>query len=45
MYCGRRIPFRAHCDVAQLMGYKNVFSLAGGHKAMANANWPMTKEK
>ncbi|HZF00403.1 MAG TPA: rhodanese-like domain-containing protein [Methylomirabilota bacterium] len=45
MYCGGGFRSALTCDVAQRMGYKNVFSLAGGHKAMANANWPMTKEK
>jgi len=45
MYCGGGFRSALTCDVAQRMGYKNVFSLAGGYKAMANANWPMAKDK
>ena len=43
MYCGGGFRSALTCDVAQRMGYKNVFSLAGGYKAMAAAGWPMTK--
>ena len=43
MYCGGGYRSALTCDVAQRMGYKNVFSLAGGFKAMAAAGWPMTK--
>ena len=43
MYCGGGYRSALTCDVAQRMGYKNVFSLAGGYKAMAAAGWPMTK--
>ena len=43
MYCGGGYRSALSCDVAQRMGYKNVFSLAGGFKAMAAAGWPMTK--
>ena len=43
MYCGGGYRSALTCDVAQSMGYKNVFSLAGGYKAMAAAGWPMTK--
>src|SRR5271154_4130282 len=41
MYCGGGFRSAMTCDVAQKMGYKNVFSLAGGYKAMVKANWPM----
>jgi len=41
MYCGGGFRSAMTCDVAQKMGYKNVFSLAGGYKAMAKAGWPM----
>ena len=43
MYCGGGYRSALSCDVAQRMGYKNVFSLAGGFKAMAAAGWPVTK--
>jgi rhodanese-related sulfurtransferase len=41
MYCGGGFRSAMTCDAAQRMGYKNVFSLAGGYKAMVKANWPM----
>jgi len=43
MYCGGGFRSAMTCDAAQKMGYKNVFSLAGGYKAMVKANWPMRK--
>lgn len=43
MYCGGGFRSALTCDVAQRMGYTNVFSLAGGYKAMVQAGWPMTK--
>jgi len=43
MYCGGGFRSAMTCDAAQKMGYKNVFSLAGGYKAMVKADWPMTK--
>ena len=41
MYCGGGFRSAMTCDAAQKMGYKNVFSLAGGYRAMVKANWPM----
>jgi rhodanese-related sulfurtransferase len=41
MYCGGGFRSAMTCDAAQKMGYKNVFSLAGGYKAMVKAGWPM----
>jgi rhodanese-related sulfurtransferase len=41
MYCGGGFRSALACDAAQKTGYKNVFSLAGGYKAMAKAGWPM----
>lgn len=41
LYCGGGFRSALSCDVAQRMGYKNVFSLAGGHKAMVKAGWSM----
>lgn len=43
MYCGGGFRSALACDVAQRMGYRNVFSLAGGYKAMAAAGWPMVQ--
>jgi rhodanese-related sulfurtransferase len=43
MYCGGGYRSALTCDVAQRMNYKNVSSLIGGYKAMAQAGWPMTK--
>ena len=41
MYCGGGFRSALTCDMAQRIGYKNVFSLAGGYKAMVKAGWPM----
>lgn len=43
MYCGGGYRSVLTCDVAQRMGYKNVYSMIGGYKAMGTANWPMIK--
>lgn len=43
MYCGGGFRSALACDAAQKMGYRNVFSLAGGYKAMVKTGWPMTK--
>lgn len=46
MYCGGGYRSILTAEAAQKMGYRNVFSLAGGYKAMAAGNWPMeTGEK
>jgi rhodanese-related sulfurtransferase len=45
MYCGGGYRSVLTCDVAQRMGYKNVYSIMGGYKAFVNANWPLTMEK
>lgn len=42
MYCGGGFRSALTCDVAQRMGYKNVYSLAGGYKALVKAGWPMS---
>jgi rhodanese-related sulfurtransferase len=44
MYCGGGFRSALTCDAAQKMGYTNVFSLAGGYKAMVKAGWPMRKD-
>ena len=41
LYCGGGFRSVLSADAARQMGYKNVFSLAGGYKAMVKANWPM----
>ncbi len=44
MFCGGGYRSVLTCDVAQRMGYKNVYSLIGGYKALVTANWPMVKQ-
>lgn len=44
MYCGGGFRSALTADVAQRMGYKNVYSLMGGYKAMVQAQWPMKSE-
>lgn len=41
MYCGGGFRSALTCDAAQRMGYHNVFSIAGGYKAMQTSGWPM----
>ena len=43
MYCGGGFRSVLSAATAQKMGYRNVFSLAGGYKAMVQAGWPMNK--
>ena len=43
MYCGGGYRSVLACEVAERMGYKNVASLVGGYKAMAQAAWPLAK--
>ncbi|HVU07130.1 MAG TPA: rhodanese-like domain-containing protein [Verrucomicrobiae bacterium] len=43
LYCGGGFRSALSADAAQKMGYENVFSLAGGYKAMVKAGWPMQK--
>jgi rhodanese-related sulfurtransferase len=42
LYCGGGYRSILTADAAQKMGYKKVYSLAGGYKAMVASNWPMT---
>jgi rhodanese-related sulfurtransferase len=44
MYCGGGYRSVLAAHVAQKMGYRNVFSLAGGYKGMVAAQWPMRRE-
>jgi rhodanese-related sulfurtransferase len=41
MYCGGGYRSILTAAVAQKMGYRNVFSLSGGYKALVQADWPM----
>jgi rhodanese-related sulfurtransferase len=41
MYCGGGYRSILTADVAQKMGYRNVFSVMGGYKRLAQAGWPM----
>lgn len=43
MYCGGGFRSALSCDAAQKMGYRNVWSLAGGFRALAAGNWPIVK--
>ena len=43
MYCGGGYRSVLTAQVAQKMGYKNVYSLIGGYKGLVHANWPMKK--
>ena len=44
MYCGGGYRSILTAEVAQRMGYDNVFSLIGGYKALVQAGWPMKPE-
>jgi rhodanese-related sulfurtransferase len=41
MYCGGGFRSALTADAAQKMGYRNVYSLGGGYKALVQAQWPM----
>jgi rhodanese-related sulfurtransferase len=41
MYCGGGFRSALTADVAQKMGYRKVYSLIDGYKALVAANWPM----
>ena len=41
MYCGGGFRSVLTAEVAGRMGYTNVHSLTGGHKALVNASWEM----
>ena len=41
MYCGGGYRSVLTAEVAQKMGYRNVFSIMGGYKALVAAKWPM----
>lgn len=41
MYCGGGFRSVLTAAAAQQMGYRNVYSVIGGFKALVKANWPM----
>lgn len=41
MYCGGGFRSVLTAEVAGRMGYSNVHSIIGGHKALVNASWEM----
>lgn len=43
MYCGGGYRSVLTCDAAQRMGYRQVFSIVGGHKAMVHDGWPQAQ--
>ena len=43
LYCGGGYRSALASEVAQRMGYKNVFSLIGGYRAMLVDDWPMRR--
>ncbi len=45
MYCGGGYRSVLTADVAQKMGYRNVYSLMGGYKALKETHWPMEGEQ
>jgi rhodanese-related sulfurtransferase len=43
MYCGGGYRSALAADIAQKMGYKNVYSIMGGYRGMLEAEWPMRR--
>lgn len=43
MYCGGGYRSALTAMTAAKMGYRNVYSLMGGYKAMVNQQWPVKK--
>jgi len=41
LYCGGGYRSVLAAEVAQRMGYRKIYSLVGGYKALVEANWPM----
>ncbi|MCW5553141.1 MAG: sulfurtransferase [Verrucomicrobiae bacterium] len=44
MYCGGGFRSALTAAAAQQLGYRKVFSLIGGYKALVAAGWPMNSE-
>ena len=45
LYCGGGYRSVLAADVAQKMGYRNVYSLIGGYKTLKEMHWPMEVEQ
>ncbi len=45
MYCGGGFRSALTAEAAQKMGYRKAWSLIGGYKALAQAQWPMKSGK
>ena len=43
LYCGGGYRSVLGAEVAQRMGYRRVYSLEGGYKALVSAGWPIVK--
>jgi rhodanese-related sulfurtransferase len=43
MYCGGGFRSVLAADVAQRLGYRRVYSLIGGYKALLAAGWPVVR--
>jgi rhodanese-related sulfurtransferase len=43
MYCGGGYRSVLTASSAQKMGYRNVYSLIGGYRALVQAQWPMQR--
>ena len=43
MYCGGGFRSALTADAAQKMGYTNVWSLAGGYRALVSEKWDIVK--
>jgi rhodanese-related sulfurtransferase len=41
LYCGGGYRSALCCDAAQKLGYRRVYSLIGGYKALVAAGWPV----
>ena len=44
MYCGGGFRSILTADIAQKMGYRNVYSVMGGYKGLVQAQWPMKSD-
>ena len=44
MYCGGGYRSILTAAVAQKMGYRNVYSIIGGFRALVEAQWPLTSD-
>ncbi|MGC8886557.1 MAG: rhodanese-like domain-containing protein [Verrucomicrobiia bacterium] len=45
IYCGGGFRSALACDSIQKMGYRNVYSIIGGYRAMKAAGWEMVSGK